>query len=193
LARENSGLYIKALNNYKNVEIAVKVIPHEKFQNQPQLVECAELEKETLSRVNNPHIIKLLDFSPEPSGLCIVYELCQNGTLEDKIRNGRLPGEECLKILLQLINACEVLRDLTVVHRDVKTENILIHKDGCKLADFGFCQRLNSNGKINGLAGTIPYLVPEIVFHVEEYDEKCDIWSLVVVLYKIKLSKTNQD
>ena len=165
------GIIHKALNNYKNVEVAVKVIPLEKFQNQPGLVECAELEKEILSRVNHPHIIKLLDFSPEPSELCIFYELCQNGTLEDKIRNGRLPGEECLKILFQLFNAFEVLHNLSVVHRDVKTENILIHNDVCKLADFGFCQRLNPNGKISGLAGTIPYLAPEIVFHVEEYDE----------------------
>ena len=67
------------------------------------------------------------------------------------------------------------------MYRDIKPANILINENTYKLADFGFCQKLDENGKANGFCGTPDYIAPEIAINRDEYDDKCYIWSLVVL------------
>ena len=65
----------------------------------------------------------------ENDNLYFVFELCPDGTLEDKLTKGRIPGDECLYIFCQLLDAFEILQNHRIVHRDVKPENILIRND----------------------------------------------------------------
>lgn len=69
-----------------------------------------------------------------------------------------------------------------VVHRDIKPENIMLSKDGeIKLIDFGLSQRTQGNRKLKTVAGTPYYMAPEVL--EGNYDYKCDLWSLGVLLY----------
>ena len=144
-----------------------------------------DLEGEMLTQINNPHIVKLFYWELNDGFLYSVYEFCQNGSLEEKMKNESIPEDECLKIFFELINAFETLQELSIVHRDVKSESILMKDHIHKLADLGMSQKLNSNGKASRLAGTLKYLALEIAFKSEEYDDKCDIWSLGVVLFRM--------
>ena len=106
------------------------------------------------------HIVKLHYCGVEKGNLINIYEFCKDGTLEDKMNAGSIPGDECMNIFFQILKAFEALQEFSVVHRDIKPENILIQDDTYKLADFGLCQKLNENGKATGFAGTLNYIAP---------------------------------
>ena len=90
-------------------------------------------------------------------------------------------------IIRQLLSAITYCHSRGVVHRDLKPENILIDsvsKDGkilIKVIDFGAALFISPNGKITELLGTPYYIAPEVLFG--NYNEKCDIWSIGVILY----------
>jgi serine/threonine protein kinase len=70
-----------------------------------------------------------------------VYEFCNGGTLEDKIKMSKMINEvEAVSYFTQLMSAFSVLHDKKILHRDIKPTNILFHNGKLKLADFGFCK-----------------------------------------------------
>ena len=127
----------------------------------------------------------MVDTEEDEDATYLLYEFCKDGTLEDKIRNGKISEEECLKIFKQLLNACECLQEHNIIHRDIKAENIFIDGDIYKLGDFGFCVKLETQHALTtGYFGSLLYMAPEVAFQ-QEYNSKCDIWSLGVVLFRM--------
>jgi calcium-dependent protein kinase len=83
----------------------------------------------------------------------------------------------------KLFSALNHMHSQGIVHRDIKPENIMVTKDDeLKLIDFGLSKRNKSmDNKMQTIAGTPYYMAPEVLNG--EYDSKCDIWSLGVLLY----------
>ena len=79
------------------------------------------------------------------------------------------------------------MHNLKIVHRDLKPENILIWEKGeevlIKITDFDTAGLLMENGKTSGTLGTAYYMAPELL--EKEYDEKCDMWSVGIILYSL--------
>lgn len=78
----------------------------------------------------------------------------------------------------------QTIVNMDIIHRDVKPENILIHNGAYKLADFGFCRKLNKGETDRTRVGSPIYMAPEILFD-RPYDNRCDIYSLGVLLYEM--------
>ena len=93
---------------------------------------------------------------------------------------------QILDWFVQIALAIKHVHDRKVLHRDIKTENLLLTQNGCvKLADFGIAKTLDYTGEMAGsTVGTPYYLSPEIV-QSRPYDSKSDIWALGVVLYEM--------
>lgn len=82
--------------------------------------------------------------------------------------------------VFKAVNYCHVNN---ICHRDLKPENILIEDEGLiKVIDFGTAQTFNPEQGMSNMLGTPYYMAPE-VFSREAYNEKCDMWSLGVILY----------
>jgi calcium-dependent protein kinase len=80
---------------------------------------------------------------------------------------------------LKAINHCH---SLDVCHRDIKPENILLGDNGSlKLIDFGLSEQVKNNKKMSTIVGTPYYIAPEVL--KGKYNDKCDIWSLGVIMY----------
>ena len=134
----------------------------------------------------------------------IVMELCEGGTLKDKINSNSIsrPAEP-LQILQQICSALAYIHDKGRIHRDLKPANIFLQKEKIKIADFGLVtergkqQEKDSNSqekekdstsqeqKTTGV-GTRVYMAPEVEER-NDYDSKADIFSLGIILLELLL------
>lgn len=95
---------------------------------------------------------------------------------------GRLGVDEGLKLALEIVAAVCFLHQNGIIHRDIKPQNILLHRNRPKLADFGFAIRCETWVKDGYKIGSPLYMSPEAL-NDKEYSKKSDVWSLGVTLY----------
>lgn len=180
------GKVYRAKNQKTNETVAIKVIPLEKFHNVPKLEEFTTNEIKTLSRINNPNVVKFIEMLKTANNTYLVYEYCDGGTLEDILQEKHhLSEAESIKYFKQLVNAFQSIYKENILHRDLKPSNILFHKHVVKIADFGFCKKMASPQELTfTMVGSPIYMAPEILKGYP-YNIKSDIWSLGVVLYEM--------
>jgi serine/threonine protein kinase len=90
--------------------------------------------------------------------------------------------------ILKAIAACH---EKNICHRDLKLENLLIDKldKQVKVIDFGLAEKFDPDDGIKGYFGTLEYLAPEVAIKNGSYTEKCDMWSLGVIMYAMLTKK----
>ncbi len=129
----------------------------------------------------------------EDSGLCLVMQYCADGTLRDRMRNNgatsALSVAQALDIATQIASGLASAHRSGIVHRDLKPANIAFVSDVAKILDFGVAVRFNgdittASGENAALAGTLPYMAPEVI-HGVSADVRGDVWALGVILHEM--------
>ena len=148
-------------------------------------------EVRILASVKSNHVISYKEafFDEKDSTLGIVMEFADNGDLYKKIveyKKKKIYFEEIdiWKIFIQLVKGLKALHDLQILHRDLKSANVFLFKDGhAKLGDLNV-SKVAKRGLGYTQTGTPYYASPEIWKDLP-YDNKSDIWSLGCVLYEM--------
>ena len=151
---------------------------------------------------NNNNSVKCYEYFKNEDNFIIIMELCDQNLsqiLKQKIKNENkgFNSEEIYEIMNQLNNTFKIMKENNIIHRDLKLENILIkyndkeHKKYIiKLSDYGCSKRLKSlSMNCNTYLGTLVYMAPEIL-KKEEYDFKCDLWSIGIIIYRLIFGKS---
>ncbi|NXO46258.1 PAK1 kinase, partial [Locustella ochotensis] len=114
--------------------------------------------------------------------LWLVMEYMDGGTLYDVINETQMSEGEIAAVSRECLQGLDFLHSNLVIHRDVKSCNILFRRDGSvKLADFGLsAQLIPEQNQRTSMAGTSWWMAPEIVTH-KPYGPKVDIWSFGIV------------
>ena len=122
-----------------------------------------------------------------------MLELIEGETLAARVNRGPLPIEDVLQFGLEISDALEAAHRHGITHRDLKPANIMLTSAGTKLLDFGLATRLqdrtlaevtrSQDCLMDGVAGTLPYMAPELLRGVKN-DERSDIWALGVLLLR---------
>jgi len=159
------------------------------------------LEARTISALNHPNICTLYEVGEEEGHGYICMEYVEGRTLNSLVPAGGLPPATAAYYGAQIADALEYAHERRVVHCDVKTNNIAITPDGrVKLLDFGLAQHLrpdevsrlttsrSSLADLGPIAGTLPYMAPEIL-HGKAATPRSDVWSLGVVLHEMLSGK----
>ncbi|XP_057401149.1 serine/threonine-protein kinase SIK1 isoform X1 [Balaenoptera acutorostrata] len=183
LGKGNFAVVKLARHRVTKTQVAIKII--DKTRLDSSNLEKIYREVQIMKLLNHPHIIKLYQVMETKDMLYIVTEFAKNGEMFDYLTStGHLSESEARKKFWQILSAVEYCHSHNIVHRDLKTENLLL--DGnmdIKLADFGFGNFYKPGEPLSTWCGSPPYAAPE-VFEGKEYEgPQLDIWSLGVVLY----------
>lgn len=180
------GKVYKAQDTNSDSIVAVKVVKLDKFIEVPKLNELTFNEIQTLTKIENPNVIRFIEMMRTSNNVYLVYEFCKGGTLEELIEKKKnLSESESLMIFKQIVNAFKSLYPENILHRDLKPSNILLNDGVIKVADFGFCKTLESAVDLTKtMIGSPIFMAPEILTG-SPYSAKADIWSLGVVLFNM--------
>ncbi|XP_049709264.1 serine/threonine-protein kinase Nek5 isoform X1 [Elephas maximus indicus] len=152
--------------------------------------EASKKEVILLAKMKHPNIVTFFSSFQENNSLFIVMEYCDGGDLMKRIRRQRgvlFSEDQILGWFVQISLGLKHLHDRKILHRDIKTQNIFLSKNGmvAKLGDFGIARVLNNSMELaQTCVGTPYYLSPEICQN-KPYNNKTDIWSLGCVLYEL--------
>lgn len=145
-----------------------------------------------LEKLDHSNIIKFREVYVDKINqhtLNIVMDYADGGDLQVRIKSQKgkyFLENQILDWFTQICLAIKHIHDRKILHRDIKSQNIFLTKNGMvKLGDFGIAKCLNfTMDKAKTIVGTPYYLSPEIV-HNKPYSFKSDIWSLGVLLYEM--------
>ncbi|RNE97317.1 putative serine/threonine-protein kinase [Trypanosoma rangeli] len=151
--------------------------------------ESAKHEIDVLRTLNHPNITRYVDHYERNGSLYIVMEYANGGDLYTKIRSrkgARFTEREILHYFSQLCLALLHLHERHILHRDLKTQNVFLTKDGViKLGDFGISAVLRNTFELRRtVCGTPYYFSPELCLN-KPYNNKSDVWALGCILYEL--------
>lgn len=146
-------------------------------------------EKKILKALDHPFIIKMLFSCKDNDAAYIFLPFLSGGDLYKLLRShGRLSEPSTRFVSAQVILAIEYLHSLSIVHRDIKPDNVLLDSNGyIKLTDFGISKILK--GPLWSFCGTPEYIAPEII-HSKGYGKAVDWWALGVMIFELIEGKT---
>ena len=152
-------------------------------------------EIEIIKQLNHPNLIQYYKSFIHKNKLCIIMEYADGGDLSAKIeihskQNRLIPENDIWNLFLQLCNGLSYLHSKNIIHRDIKSQNVFLTKNGVvKLGDFGISKILkNSDDFAHTSLGTPFFLSPEIC-QGKSYNFKSDVWMLGCVLYEMAALK----
>jgi len=175
--------------------VAIKMMHGMLFEENSRDLLNFQQEVSVLSRLDHDHIIKFYGACVQPPQVCLVEELAEGGSLHDLLHTNEtkapLSYSATLKLGEEIASAMAYLHP-TVVHRDLKSQNVLLDRDGkAKVCDFGIAKFKDHTFLTtrNVQAGTPSYMAPEM-FAAGDVDEKCDVFSFAVLLWECITGRT---
>jgi len=187
LGEGGMGVVYKAEDTRLKRPVALKFLPPELTRDKEAKDRFVH-EAQAASSLDHPSICNIHEIDETEDGqmfICMAY--CEGETLRKKTEQGPLRLEEALNIAIQVAEGLKEAHEKGIVHRDIKSTNIMVTTRGqAKIMDFGLAKLAGRSTltKTGSTPGTIAYMSPEQA-RGEKVDQRTDLWSLGVVLYEM--------
>ncbi len=190
------GVVYRAYDEVLHRDVAVKVVKKDARMDASASQNLLH-EARASSSLAHPNICTIYEVGETDGDLYIVMELVEGKSLQTMTSGSGLPSESILRYGIQIASALSRAHDRGIIHRDLKTSNIVATPDGLvKVLDFGLAKRVGGGALdaptlsfstlqgASSVSGTLPYMAPEIL-RGEPADARSDLWALGVVLYEL--------
>jgi serine/threonine protein kinase len=191
------GVVYRAYDEVLQRDVAVKVVKKDARLG-PSGSQNLLHEARASSSLSHPNICTIHEVGETEGELYIVMELVEGKSLHEMCRDGGLPPETVIRCGIQTASALVRAHDRGIIHRDLKTSNIVVTSDGLvKVLDFGLAKQVGErDASLEGptrtldtvqsgstFSGTLAYMAPEVL-RGEAADYRSELWALGVVLYE---------
>jgi len=200
LGRGGMGVVYKAEDTKLKRTIAIKFLSPDLLGDPDHRTRFLR-EAQTASALNHPHICTIHEVGEEEGKPYIAMEYVAGLSLGNLARSKLMPTADILRYGVQIAGALEHAHGRGIIHRDLKTANVMITQEsGAKLLDFGLAKRLENKElrdagpsqmpltEAGSLMGTMHYLAPEVL-RGEAAAPQSDIWAFGVILYEMAAGK----
>ncbi|MGA9964131.1 MAG: protein kinase [Terriglobales bacterium] len=189
------GVVYRAYDEVLHRDVAVKVVNKDARLDSSAGQRLLQ-EARSSSALAHPNICTIHEVGETDGEVYIVMELVEGKSLHAMSVDTGLPSDSVLRYGVQIASALARAHDRGIVHRDLKTANIVVTSEGLvKVLDFGLAKQVGggifeastrsfaSLQDASSVSGTLPYMAPEIL-RGEAADYRSDLWALGVVLYE---------
>lgn len=180
------GIVYKAEDTKLKRNVALKFLPPELTKDE-EAKERFVIEAQAAAALSHPNICTIYEITEEEGKSFIAMEYVEGLSLKNKIDKGPIVIEEAVSIAIQVAQGMEQAHKKGIVHRDIKSANIMITDTGqAKIMDFGLAKVKGGTllTREGTTLGTVAYMSPEQA-RGEDVDNRSDIWSLGIVLYEM--------
>ncbi|HET9132906.1 MAG TPA: protein kinase [Gemmatimonadales bacterium] len=192
IGRGGMGVVYRARDERLHRRVAIKALPPE-LAFSSEIRERFTREAQTAARLSHPHIVPIHDVGEGSGVVYFVMGLIEGESLAARIRRrGRLPAEEVRRIMRETADALSAAHAVSVIHRDIKPDNILLEgqRGRVVVTDFGIAKAMSATGHATltsaGMAiGTPSFMSPEQAAGEREIDGRSDLYSLGIVSYQM--------
>ena len=178
----STGIVCIATETESKNQVAVKRMDLKKQQRRELLFNEVVIMRD----YHHPNIVEMYDSYLVEDELWVVMEYLEGGALTDIVTNVRMSEEQIATVSMMCLKALAYLHSQGVIHRDIKSDSILLSADGnVKLSDFGFCAQVSQDlPKRKSLVGTPYWMAPEVISRLP-YGPDVDIWSLGIMVIEM--------
>jgi serine/threonine protein kinase len=189
VGRGGMGTVYKATQLSLHRDVALKVL-RPRLARDEAFVELFINEARSAAQLVHPNVVQVFDAGKEGDSPYFSMEFMGHGSVEEKLeREGKIPWEEAILMILEAAHGLEFAEGKEVVHRDIKPDNLMLNEDGqVKIADLGLAKR-GASAKEEGITGTPHFIPPEQALG-KEVDTRADIYSLGATFFRMITDKT---
>uniref|UniRef100_A0A914UPL0 non-specific serine/threonine protein kinase n=1 Tax=Plectus sambesii TaxID=2011161 RepID=A0A914UPL0_9BILA len=178
----STGVVMTAVQQSTGHRVAVKRMDLRKQQRRELLFNEVVIMRD----YHHPNIVDMYNSYLVDDELWVIMEYLEGGALTDIVTQTRMDEVAIATVCQQCLRALSYLHAQGVIHRDIKSDSILLAKSGLiKLSDFGFCAQLSQEvPKRKSLVGTPYWMCPEVISRLP-YGTEADIWSLGIMVIEM--------